>query len=534
MTPTPHPSRFGLLPLADRIRWSSSLRLGLAAMVGAFWFLLPEYRRTSGDGLLAAALLCAWAAVLTLAAPRVGRWISIVAVNVALLVDGLGLATALHAYGGVTGPVSFLMVLHVCGVSLLTSFRSGGKVAVWHALLVLCVLQAEQAGFLTVNQPAPFPLAGYVTFVVMIGAAALATSLYAALNERELRRRRYDAEVLRNLALQLESSSDPREIAGALTRLAVDDLLAVRALAVVEPAADEEGRGLSFVETAWPALPDDPDIAHPAHVSGSVWSEAEEGPILVRGPDLRQDAYLARRLPGADRLVVLPVPLGSAGHGRLVLDVGRLKRVEHRMMSTLVQAAAHTGLALTRAGLMERLRLAAETDGLTGVANRKSFDLALDRLLQEAERTYEPLAVALVDLDFFKKVNDTYGHQTGDDVLRAASAALQSAARDSDVVARYGGEEFAVILPGATIDEARDVAERLRNAVRTCPSPVPVTCSMGVAGLSGGRRLPPTVLLEIADQALYRAKEAGRNRVEVGDGIVEAPAATPRVSEPTR
>ncbi|WP_155123549.1 MULTISPECIES: GGDEF domain-containing protein [unclassified Actinoplanes] len=491
------------------------MRLGLAAMVAAFWIFLPGQRRTDGKDLFAVALLCAWATVLTVAAPRVGRRMAIVAVNIALLVDGLGLATALHAYGGVSGPISVLMVLHVCGVSLLTSFRSGGKVAVWHALLVLCVLQAEQVGLLTVKQPAPLPMAGYVTFVALLGAAALATSLYAALNERELRRRRYDAEVLRSLAVHLEASNDLGEIAAALTRLAVEDLLAVRALVVIEPASDEEGRGLRFVEKGWPPLPAALDTGKTAHAHGSLLADTEAGPVLVRNLDKQRDSYVVSRLPGAERLAVLPIPLGPAGRGHLVLDMGRSKRVEHRMMSTLIQATAHVGLALTRAGLVERLRLAAETDGLTGVANRKFFDAALAQHIDHAMRTGEPLAVTLVDLDFFKKVNDTYGHQTGDEVLKAAAAALRSTAREGDVVARYGGEEFAVILPGVPVDDVWQTAERFRNAVRTCPAPVPVTCSMGIASLPPGG-VPPTVLLEAADQALYRAKEAGRNRVEIG------------------
>ena len=506
-----HPSRFGLLPLADRLRWSTSLRLGLAAAVAAFWIFLPEQRRADGQLLLAVGVPCVWTGLLTVAAPRVGRRTAILAVNAGLLLDGVGLAAALHTYGGVTGPITVLMMLHVSGVSLLTSFRSGGKVAVWHALLVLCVLQAEHVGLLTVTQPAPFPLTAYVTFVVMLGAAALATSLYAALNERELRRRRYDAEVLRGLAVELETSNDLTQITTVLARLAVEELLAVRALVIVEPSADEQDCGLRFVESGWPALPGNLDTGRPSYARGSVLSAAETEPVLARGLDPRRDAYLLSRLPGVGRLVVLPVPLGQAGRGRLVLDMGARKRVEHRMLTTLAQAAAHAGLALTRAELVERLRLAAETDGLTGVANRKSFDLALARQAAQGE----PFAVALVDLDLFKKINDTYGHQIGDDVLRAAAAALHGTARDGEVVARYGGEEFAVILPGVAVEDAWSVAERFRHAVRSSSAPVPVSCSIGIAVQPPGG-VAPAALLHVADQALYLAKERGRDRAEVG------------------
>ncbi len=460
-------------------------------------------------------MVVAWAALFAAAAPRFGRRTAIVAANIALLVDGLGLATALHAYGGVLGPVSVLMVLHVCGVSLLMSFRSGGKVAVWHALMVLCVLQAEQAGLLVVTRPAPFPLTGYVIFVVLLGSAALATSLYAALNERELRRRRYDAEVLRGLAVELETCNDLKQISTALARLAVDDLLAERALVIVEPSTDEEGYGLTFVEVGWPSLPDGLGADRPTGARGSVLADAEEVSVLARGLDPRRDAYLLDRLPGAQRLVALPLPLGPAGRGRLVLDMGTRRRVEHRMMSTLLQGIAHVGLALTRAQLVERLRLAAETDGLTGVANRKSFDVALAYHSARAARTGEPLAVILIDLDFFKKVNDTYGHQIGDEVLRAAAAALKGAAQDSELVARYGGEEFVVILPGVDVDNVWETGERFRRSVRDCSASVPVSCSIGIACQPPGG-VTPGDLLHVADQALYLAKERGRDRVEVG------------------
>ncbi|MEV4637398.1 GGDEF domain-containing protein [Actinoplanes sp. NPDC049548] len=520
------PWRFGMLPLTDRIRWSTSLRVGLGVAVGLLWLLQPGQRRTDSPALLMVAVGFALAAVVTLAAPLVGRRTAILAVNVALLVDGVALACALHAYGGITGVVSVLMLLHVCGVSLLTSFRSGGKVAVWHALVVLCILQAEQVGLLT-NADGPFPFAPYLTFVVLLGTAALATSSFAALNERELRRRRYDAEVLRSLAVGLETSADYVAIATALARTAVEDMLGARALVVVQPVEnDEESRGLRPFEAAWPALPPSATpLPAPGHES--ILSSATDTPILAQGLEPHDDAYLLSRLPGAQHLAILPIPIGAAGQGWLVVDMGTRKRVENRMMSTLQQAVAHVGLALSRAVLVERLRLAAETDGLTGLTNRKTFDTAFSRLITESHRTGEALAVALVDLDFFKKINDTYGHQAGDDTLRAAAAALRSTARGADVVARYGGEEFAVILPGVDAATAWEAGERFRVAVAGCAAPVPVTCSIGIACLSVSQG-SVVELLESADQALYRAKDGGRNRVEVGYGTQAAMPAESR------
>lgn len=123
----------------------------------------------------------------------------------------------------------------------------------------------------------------------------------------------------------------------------------------------------------------------------------------------------------------------------------------------------------------------------------------------------------MADIDLFNSINDTYGHGFGDDVLRTIAAAFTECCRMTDIVCRYGGEEFTVLLPATTMTEATEVAERLRSRVESTPflyrdKPVRVTCSFGVSNLDG--RVPPS-LIELADEALYLAKNAGRNRVEV-------------------
>lgn len=185
---------------------------------------------------------------------------------------------------------------------------------------------------------------------------------------------------------------------------------------------------------------------------------------------------------------------------------------------------------------LSRLRLALETanqrlkrlvavDALTGIANRRHFDRALDRELRRARREGQPLSLIFLDLDEFKRFNDTYGHTQGDEVLRRVALTLdETFRRGGDLVARYGGEEFIVVLPGFDARRASLYAERLRRrvwrlAIPNVASQVSdrITISAGVATLApqapGFVDASPDELLRAADQALYRAKCQGRNRV---------------------
>ena len=168
------------------------------------------------------------------------------------------------------------------------------------------------------------------------------------------------------------------------------------------------------------------------------------------------------------------------------------------------------------------LQTMAWKDGLTGLANRRAFDDTLERERKRARREDEPLSLIMLDVDYFKKFNDAYGHVAGDDCLRAvAKAVAGSAARCVDLAARYGGEEFAVILPGTDSAGAALVAEAMRQTVLAlgivhAGSPIGlVTVSLGVATTSNGdyHDASPTQLLQRADALLYQSKTAGRNRV---------------------
>jgi diguanylate cyclase (GGDEF)-like protein/PAS domain S-box-containing protein len=177
-----------------------------------------------------------------------------------------------------------------------------------------------------------------------------------------------------------------------------------------------------------------------------------------------------------------------------------------------------------RKRLEEELAALALQDGLTGLANRRSFDQTLEREWQRTVREKTEMSLLLIDVDHFKRFNDEYGHQAGDDCLRSVAHAIRSALRrPGDVACRYGGEEIAVILGETGRDGAADTAERVRSAIaalniphrHNSAAPV-VTASIGLAAAlarEGGTSRMPEGLLQAADHALYRAKNDGRNRV---------------------
>lgn len=164
---------------------------------------------------------------------------------------------------------------------------------------------------------------------------------------------------------------------------------------------------------------------------------------------------------------------------------------------------------------------AARTDALTGVGNRADFQAGITRECKAARRHFAPLSLIAVDIDHFKRVNDTYGHPCGDEVLQAVAACLKNATRGNDLVYRYGGEEFMLLLSDTGLNDAAILAERLRQRVaeHAClteqAGELMVTISVGVAALTAGDT--EASLLQRADQALYKAKQQGRNRVVLAD-----------------
>lgn len=168
----------------------------------------------------------------------------------------------------------------------------------------------------------------------------------------------------------------------------------------------------------------------------------------------------------------------------------------------------------------EALQFEATHDSLLRMWNRRAILEALSREMSRAKRVGTALSIFLADLDFFKRINDSFGHLVGDDVLRAAAARMSASIREYDYVGRYGGEEFLVVLPDCNLEGAHQIAERVRQRISgepilELPAEIEITASLGVAQSSPGQSV--TELLHKADVALYAAKNNGRNRVVSAD-----------------
>ncbi len=239
-------------------------------------------------------------------------------------------------------------------------------------------------------------------------------------------------------------------------------------------------------------------------------------------PVISNDAQTDPRFfPGADvisgfetrSMVCVPVRVKNVCLG-VLQAINKKTGVFNRNDAVILHALANqVAIAIENT----RLHRDSITDGLTGLFVRRHFVTRLSEEFARSGRHVQPLSLILLDIDHFKRVNDRWGHQTGDRVLRGVARELLKATRLSDLVARYGGEEFAVILPATPEENAHMVAERLRGAIAARPvAGVSVTASLGLASYRGDRALADEgELIRRADQALYQAKARGRNQVVV-------------------
>jgi diguanylate cyclase (GGDEF)-like protein len=239
--------------------------------------------------------------------------------------------------------------------------------------------------------------------------------------------------------------------------------------------------------------------------------------------DIQAELRFRETLPRAGMASDMAIPLRSRGRvtGALRVASRRTHAYEPEDYDLLQRLADLLAVAVENQRLLEANRRMAEVDGLTGVCNQRHFRTLLARETARSRHIGQPLALVMVDIDHFKRVNDTHGHPAGDAVLRHVAGLLARRVRRSDVVARCGGEEFAVLLPGSDAAAASTLAEEIRTSLGGEPAPPPapgspplaVTASFGVAALPADAS-SEAGLVEAADQALYRAKRAGRNRVE--------------------
>jgi diguanylate cyclase (GGDEF)-like protein len=240
--------------------------------------------------------------------------------------------------------------------------------------------------------------------------------------------------------------------------------------------------------------------------------------------DARRQVVYTRsaRLKGMESLLILPLISQELPLGTLTLAAQEANVFTDTIRRTLQVLTNQMATSISNARMVRRLKEMATTDGLTGLLNHRVFQEELEKKLKSAERFGHSLSVIITDLDKFKSVNDTYGHPVGDVVLKGFAAVLGSAMRETDLVARYGGEEFAIICEQTDAPGALLLADRIREemAARVFQAEIgqfQVTCSLGIATFPTHAK-DKQALVESADQALYAAKEKGRNRAEVFSG----------------
>jgi diguanylate cyclase (GGDEF)-like protein len=218
-------------------------------------------------------------------------------------------------------------------------------------------------------------------------------------------------------------------------------------------------------------------------------------------------------LSGLDATEDIETALDSGGDDYLV------KPFQPKILGAKIRSMSR--IAAMRARLVEanaKLTSLAEMDGLTGIANRRRLDAKLKEELLRCARAKLPLSLILMDIDHFKKFNDTYGHLTGDECLKlVAGCVAAEVRRPADLIARYGGEEFCAVLPETPLEGALALAEQMRKSVealalQTTQGPVNLTISLGLTTIVPTHGNEPASLLEAADGALYKSKQAGRNR----------------------
>jgi len=499
------------LAAADRFRVMQGIRAAAVLLVALCLVFAPHTLEPSPGGLLALTAGLTVGGLLAGALVALQPAAVVLALRGMLVVDALFLALGTHVTGGVASPLHYAVLLHLAAVTLLASARTGVCLAVLDSLLLTGLRVGVHAGWWPETASRGASTAGQqlVVFLVVLWIVALTTATLSVVNRRELRRRRHDLDALSLLTERVERAARPAAVAQLLLDAVVSSYGLKRGVVVTVEDDDLQLLASSSVLVGRPRQGASAAVAR-AH--------DEQRTLLDVRPTPETEPWLAGLLPEATSLVVLPLMADSRPLAALVLEVGGSSRHQRRLLGGLERAAAYGALALRNASLLESVQHLAATDGLTRIANRRSFEAALERELARATRGAEYVSLVMVDVDHFKALNDNLGHQAGDDVLRTVAAALARECREFDTPARYGGEEFAVILPGCGPEQATEIAERLRQAVCTAVPKTPITASAGVATFPAHAGDAET-LVRAADEALYASKRSGRDRTSVSVGI---------------
>ena len=342
---------------------------------------------------------------------------------------------------------------------------------------------------------------------------------------REYGRSMRQGQALLRAAEQIHSHRSRGALSAAICEMALE-VTSAKASALVRCGP---GQGLGIVQHATEGFGVHPGFELSADSLVAAAAQSRLPLVMEHATGVRRGQLFGpgERFSGAGAIAVIPIGRDEALMGCLVIsgaDEGSITGEEARNVGLLGAIAA---TALEIVWEIEEVNRRAETDPLTGLANRRRFDESLQRELSQSDRFGHPVSLVLVDIDHFKRVNDSHGHEAGDAVLRTVSRMLADGVRTVDLCARFGGEELAILLPQTTAAGAFELADRLRRRIAGRPvkyndAEIAVTASFGVASY------PEVVhtrdaLFQAADAALYGAKHDGRNCVRLADRTLGVP-----------
>ncbi|MFI9654377.1 sensor domain-containing diguanylate cyclase [Guyparkeria sp. GHLCS8-2] len=302
--------------------------------------------------------------------------------------------------------------------------------------------------------------------------------------------------------------------------------LSEQALSLLIEHSEADGGAIILEKQGEWTIPASTGLIEPEAILKSPALQAAHEQAVVRRYDLpaevKVDAVLSHFTPSD--VLLLPIKHHGLLLGWVVLAAASpFSDKTTRLLPLMIQGL---GLALNNALLHDDLQRVAALDPLTGLYNRRFGMKRLEEELARIQRNQTPMSLIIVDLDHFKRLNDTYGHLAGDKVLVRAASVIRDMLRKGDVVMRYGGEEFIAILPGSDIEDSQEVAERIRFAlaqsqVEIAGHTLSVTASLGIACTATDRLTSAEPLMKLADSRLYAAKSGGRDRV-IAEGAGEA------------
>lgn len=434
-----------------------------------------------------------------------------------LLVLGMDLAVTgwmMARTGGAASPLYAFLFIPVL-LSMLR-FRYPGVIICCTGCALFLIAVTLGAGFY--NYLILIPRIAYLYLAGIVGSY-LINHTYTVTEEVSKKLARWNIELqrLNNFSLEVTGSHDLDQIFNqTLKTVLQSNPSQMAAIAMF----NDQGLLKIFASTGWDEKWLDYYDEHPLNLNSFTLAPI----IIFKNPllcsDIKKHTELVRvfsKIP-VEALFAFPLVVDGEVVGVLMITSPKVRQMSDQETQILTSIANQAGIAVQNVVSLRQERKKADTDGLTGLFNRRYFNEQIEELTRQALAHQVRLSLIMVDVDDFKKYNDTYGHPAGDQLLKEIAAAIADTTREQDIAARYGGEEFAVILYDTSNQMALLIADRIRLAVARIPSnrlKCPVTISAGVATLPDHARDRAT-LVDRADRFLYQAKNSGKNQVCCG------------------